>query len=73
MPDPTAGPFRYPITLHWSDDDGAYLATVPDLPGLIADGQTPTRAYYAAIDAAAMWIETARDLGRTIPEPSTDA
>ncbi|MEM6286601.1 MAG: type II toxin-antitoxin system HicB family antitoxin [Bacteroidota bacterium] len=66
-------PADYPVTIRWSDADCAFVATVPDLPGCTAHGQTPTRAYYAALDAAEAWISTARETGRPVPEPSTDA
>lgn len=60
---------RYEIVLYWSDEDGAYVAEVPELPGCVSDGETYAEALANAEDAARAWIETARDLGRPIPEP----
>ena len=61
--------YRYEVILYWSDADQAFIAEVPELPGCAADGPT----YRAALDAIEVvigeWIETARALGRPIPEP----
>lgn len=62
---------RYEIVVHWSDEDGAYLAEVPDLPGCVSDGESHAEAVENALDAARAWIATARDLGREIPPPDT--
>ena len=60
---------RYEMIVYWSDEDEAYIVEVPELPGCMADGAT----YQAAIANAEVivreWIETARELGRPIPEP----
>jgi len=60
---------RFEIILYWSEEDEAYIAEVPELPGCAADGPT----YHAALEAVKVvmneWIETARELGRDIPEP----
>jgi predicted RNase H-like HicB family nuclease len=60
---------RYEIILFWSDEDDAFVAEVPELPGCAADGAT----YQEALDNAQVvireWIETAKELGRPIPEP----
>jgi predicted RNase H-like HicB family nuclease len=60
---------RYEIILYWSKDDGAYIAEVPELPGCAADGPTYQEALRAAEVVIREWLETARDLGRPIPEP----
>ena len=60
---------RYEIILYWSDQDAAFIAEVPDLPGCMADGPTYAAAVAEAEVVIQMWIETARDLGRDIPEP----
>jgi len=54
------------------DDGGGFLATVPDLPGCMSDGETPEEALANVQDAVAAWIEAARDLGRGIPQPSKE-
>ena len=60
---------RYQISIYWSDDDGAYLAEVPELAGCLADGQSYQEALAAAEIAIEEWIETAHELGRAIPVP----
>jgi len=52
------------------EDGGGYLATVPDLPGCMSDGQTRELAARNIGDAIAAWIEEAHALGRSIPRPS---
>jgi predicted RNase H-like HicB family nuclease len=52
------------------EDGGGYLATVPDLPGCMSDGETPEEALANVRDAIEVWIEGARDLGREVPAPS---
>ena len=65
----TKGKHRYEIILYWSDEDQAYVAEVPELPGCVADGAT----YQEALDNVAVvideWMETAKELGRPIPAP----
>ena len=60
---------KYEIILYWSADDNAFIAEVPELPGCAADGSTRQEALANAEVVIAEWIETARELGRTIPEP----
>jgi predicted RNase H-like HicB family nuclease len=60
---------RYEIILYWSDADEAFIAEVPELAGCAADGATRQEALANVEVVIAEWIETARDLGRTIPEP----
>lgn len=52
------------------EDGGGFVATVPDLPGCISDGDTPQEALANVQDAIEAWLEAARDLGRSIPPPS---
>ena len=61
--------YRYEIVLYWSDVDQAYIAEVPDLPGCMADGETYIEAVKHAERVIGEWMETARALGRPIPEP----
>jgi predicted RNase H-like HicB family nuclease len=51
-------------------DGGGFVATVPDLPGCMSDGDTPEAAIANVSDAIEMWIEAARDAGRSVPPPS---
>jgi len=52
------------------NDGGVYLATVPDLPGCMSDGETPEEALKNVQDAIASWIEAAKEWKLDIPEPS---
>lgn len=64
---------KYSMIVSWSDDDNCYIVSVPDLPGCMADGETPEKAVENAQVIIAEWIETAQMLGRKIPEPSFSA
>jgi predicted RNase H-like HicB family nuclease len=61
--------FRYEVIIYWSDEDQAFIAEVPELPGCAADGATYQEAIANAEVAIKEWIETAQELGRSIPEP----
>jgi len=60
---------KYEIILYWSKEDEAFIAEVPELPGCAADGATYQEALAQAEVVIQEWIETARELGRPIPEP----
>lgn len=60
---------KYEIIIFWSDEDQAFIADVPELPGCMADGETYQKALENAERVINEWIETARKLGRQIPEP----
>ncbi|HQN10147.1 MAG TPA: type II toxin-antitoxin system HicB family antitoxin [Thermoanaerobaculia bacterium] len=60
---------RYEVIIYWSAEDEAFIAEVPELPGCAADGATRGEALAAVETVVAEWIETARELGRPIPEP----
>ena len=60
---------RYEITLRWSDEDQAYIAEVPELAWCAADGATYQEALAKVEVVIDEWIETAKELGRPIPEP----
>lgn len=64
MPEP-----RYEVILYWSDEDQAFIAEVPELPGCAADGATYQEALVNVQGIIDEWIETALELGRAIPEP----
>jgi antitoxin HicB len=55
------------------EDGGGFLATVPDLPGCMSDGETPEEAITNVQEAIEAWLEAARDLGHEIPKPSRRA
>lgn len=60
---------KYELIICWSEDDHAFIAEVPELPGCMADGETYELAVANVKIVIEQWIETARELGRTIPEP----
>lgn len=60
---------KYEIIIYWSAEDDAYLAEVPELPGCVADGKSYQTALANAEVIIQEWLETAAELGRTIPEP----
>ena len=60
---------KYEVILYWSNEDQAFIAEVPELPGCAADGPTRQDALANVETVIAQWIETARELGRAIPEP----
>lgn len=60
---------RYEVIIYWSEEDQAFIAEVPELPGCAADGQTYQEAIANAEIAIQEWLETASELGRPIPQP----
>ena len=60
---------KYEIIIFWSEEDSAYVAEVPELPGCIADGKTYQEAITNAERVIQEWIDTATELGRPIPRP----
>ena len=60
---------NYCVVLKYSQDDKSYIISVPDLPGCMADGDSPNESYENAKIVIREWIETAQAAGRTIPEP----
>ena len=59
---------KYEVIIYWSQEDEAFIAEVPELPGCAADGPTYAEALAAAEVAIREWLETAKELGRKIPE-----
>lgn len=60
---------RYELIIYWSKPDESFIVEVPELPGCMADGATYEEAIANAQTIVQEWIETARSLGRPIPEP----
>jgi predicted RNase H-like HicB family nuclease len=63
--------YRYRIALRplAASEGGGWLAEVPELPGVMFDGDTPTQALDNVMDAIACWIEAAEEDGRAVPAP----
>ena len=60
---------RYEIIIYWSDEDHSFVAEVPELAGCMADGATYQEALSNVQAVIQEWIDTAKELGRSIPEP----
>ena len=60
---------KYEIIIYWSQDDEAFIAEVPELPGCAADGDIYQQALENVQVIIREWIETATKLGREVPEP----
>ena len=60
---------KYEVIIYWSDEDQAFIAEAPELPGCAADGASYREALANVEVVISEWIETARELGRPIPEP----
>ena len=61
--------YKYEIILYWSNEDHAFLAEVPELPGCMAHGQTQEAALKHVNEATGLWIDTAHEFGDPVPEP----
>lgn len=61
--------YRYEVIIYWSNEDQAFIAEVPELPGCAADGQTYQGTVANVETIIQEWIETALELGRPVPEP----
>ena len=60
---------HYEIILYWSEEDRAFLAEVPELPGCMADSHTRQAAIANIERGIEEWIQAAQLLDRTIPQP----
>jgi len=60
---------KYEVIIYWSEEDGAFVADVPELPGCAAHGATQEAALVSAQEAIGLWLDTAKEFGDPIPEP----
>lgn len=60
---------NFEIIIYWSNEDNAFIAEVPELPGCMADGQSYQEAVTNVEVIVEEWIQTAKEMGRPIPEP----
>jgi predicted RNase H-like HicB family nuclease len=61
--------YKYELIIYWSEEDGAYIAEVLELPGCLADGNSYQEVLSNTEKVIEEWIETAKLNGRNIPEP----
>jgi predicted RNase H-like HicB family nuclease len=59
----------YHINIFYSEEDGGYIADVPDLESCSAFGETPEQALREVREAQQAWLAAARENGRSVPEP----
>jgi len=60
---------KYEIIIYWSDEDNAFIAEVPELPGCAAHGDNQEEALRNANEAIQLWVDTAREFGDAVPAP----
>lgn len=60
---------KYAVYIQWSEVDNCYIASIPELPGCMADGKTQEEVLQNLQVIAKEWIETAIEMGRKVPEP----
>ena len=60
---------KYVIIIYWSNEDGVFVAEVPELPGCVAHGNSQDAALENINQAVDLWLETAREFDDPIPEP----
>lgn len=61
--------YKYEMIIYWSDVDNLFIVEVPELPGCVSDGVSYEDVIRNVEIAISEWIETAKSLGREIPEP----
>ena len=61
--------YKYEIIIYWSNEDSAFIAEVPELPGCMAHGDTQENVLKNINDAMGLWVDTARENGDSIPLP----
>jgi len=59
----------YHINIFYSEEDGGYIADIPDLEYCSAFGATPEQALAEVEQAKRLWLEAARAAGKPIPPP----
>ncbi len=59
----------YHINIFYSEEDGGYIADIPDLESCSAFGETPEQALAEVEQAKQAWLEAARQAGKPIPPP----
>jgi len=57
----------YHINIFYSEEDGGYIADIPDLKFCSAFGNTPEEALREVLTAKALWLEAAMSENKPIP------
>ncbi len=60
---------KYEVIIFWSEEDQVFIAEVPELPGCAAHGDSSESALASCEEAIELWLDTAKEFGRPIPEP----
>jgi predicted RNase H-like HicB family nuclease len=60
---------KYEVIIYWSEEDRAYVAEIPELPGCVAHGKNQRDSLVNVRQAAALWLKTAKEFGDVVPEP----
>lgn len=60
---------KYEIIIYWSEEDQAFVAEAPELPGCIAHGDSHKSALANIHSAIDLWIQTAKEFNDPIPQP----
>jgi predicted RNase H-like HicB family nuclease len=60
---------KYEVIIYWSEEDQAFVAEVPQLPGCAAHGPSQEAALANTQEAIRLWLDTAKEFGDPIPEP----
>jgi predicted RNase H-like HicB family nuclease len=60
---------KYEVIIYWSDEDQAFIAEAPELPGCFAHGPSQEAALENAKVAIRLWIDTANEFGDPVPQP----
>ena len=60
---------KYAVIIYWSEEDEAFVAEAPELPGCAAHGPTQEAALASAQEAIRLWIDTAHEFGDRVPDP----
>ena len=59
----------YYINIFFSEEDGGFIVDIPDLKFCSAFGETPEKALQEVLVAQKLWLESAEQLGKAIPQP----
>src|SRR5690242_14087227 len=61
---------RYGMSIDWSPEDEVFLASFPDVPGVVTHGATREEAAAMGDEVIAVWLTAMHDLGQPVPPPT---